>query len=218
MHKLIILPPAARFLKKLKEKPLKAAFQKAVDEILLDPYVGELKTGDLLGVYGYDVFYNKTNYELAYTIVEENDKTVVVILAGTRENFYEELKLKVELPFKCNPEEFERIYQEEYKSKISHGFIRNKLGLSESVRLKLNGTFKRWLYLLDQDNRLYRVQYRIQTALWTDPETGKDNYVSIFPNFIKRYCPLCLHMLEYLSCQVGKGEDILRHFSKFQIY
>jgi hypothetical protein len=41
-----------------------------------------------LGVYGYDVFYNKTNYELAYTIVEENDKTVVVILAGTRENFY----------------------------------------------------------------------------------------------------------------------------------
>jgi len=119
--------------------------------------------------------------------------------------------LKVELPFKCNPEEFERIYQEKYKNKISHGFIRSSLGLSESVRLKLNGTFKRWLYLLDEDNRLYRVQYRIQTALWTDPETGKHNYVSIFPNFIKRYCPLCLHMLEYLSCQVGKGEDILRH-------
>jgi hypothetical protein len=33
MHKLIILPPAARFLKKLKEKPLKAAFQRTVDEI-----------------------------------------------------------------------------------------------------------------------------------------------------------------------------------------
>jgi len=53
MHKLIILPPAARFLKKLKEKPLKAAFQKAVDEILQDPYVGAPKTGDLSGVYGY---------------------------------------------------------------------------------------------------------------------------------------------------------------------
>jgi len=92
MHKLIILPPAARFLKKLKEKPLKAAFQKAVDEILKNPYVGDPKTGDLSGVYGYNIFYNKTNYELAYTILEENDKTVVVILAGNRKNFYEELK------------------------------------------------------------------------------------------------------------------------------
>ncbi len=41
MYKLIILPPAARFLKKLKEKPLKIAFQKAVDEILKNPYIGE---------------------------------------------------------------------------------------------------------------------------------------------------------------------------------
>jgi len=79
MHKLIILPPAARFLKKLKEKPLKAAFQKAVDEILLDPYIGYPKTGDLSGVYGYDIFYNKTNYELAYTILKENDKTLIFL-------------------------------------------------------------------------------------------------------------------------------------------
>lgn len=53
MYKLIILPSAARFLKKLKEKPLKAAFQKAVDEILKDPYIGESKTGDLSGVFCY---------------------------------------------------------------------------------------------------------------------------------------------------------------------
>lgn len=94
MYKLIILPPAARFLKKLKEKPLKAAFQKAVNEILKDPYMmGEPKTGDLPGIFCYDIYYNKTNYELAYTIVEEGESTVVVILlAGTRENFYEELK------------------------------------------------------------------------------------------------------------------------------
>jgi len=92
MYKLIILPPAARYLKKLKEKPLKAAFQKAVDKILADPYIGEPKTGDLSGVYCYDIYYNKTNYELAYTIIEEYDSTIVVILAGTRENFYEELK------------------------------------------------------------------------------------------------------------------------------
>lgn len=53
---------------------------------------GELKKGDLAGIYGYDVFYNKTNYEISYKIYEEDGKIVVVILAGTRENFYEELK------------------------------------------------------------------------------------------------------------------------------
>lgn len=92
MYKLIILPPATRFLKRLKEKPLKAAFQKAIDNILLNPYLGHPKTGDLSGIYSCDIFYNKTNYELAYTIIEENNGTIVVILAGTRENFYRELK------------------------------------------------------------------------------------------------------------------------------
>lgn len=92
MAKLIILPPAARYLKKLKEKPLKDKFQAAIDQVLMDPYFGEPKTGDLSGICCCDIFHNKTNYELAYTIVEEDDETVVVILAGTRENFYEELK------------------------------------------------------------------------------------------------------------------------------
>ena len=92
MRKLIILPPVARFLKKIKEKPLKLAFQKAIDDIIQNPYIGDPKTGDLSGVYCCGFFYNKTNYELVYTIIEENDETVVVTLAGTRENFYNELK------------------------------------------------------------------------------------------------------------------------------
>ena len=41
---------------------------------------------------GHDIFYNKTNYEIAYRIYEEDGKLVVVLLAGTRENFYKELK------------------------------------------------------------------------------------------------------------------------------
>lgn len=92
MAKLIILPPAARYLKKLKEKSLKDKFRAAIDQILKDPYWGEPKTGDLSGIYCCDIFHNKTNYELAYTIVEENDEIIVIIMAGTRENFYEELK------------------------------------------------------------------------------------------------------------------------------
>lgn len=92
MRNLLILPGAGRFLKKLKEKPFKKAFQNEIDAILEDPYIGEEKSGDLAGVYCRDIYYNKTNYELAYTVAEKNGETVIVILAGTRENFYEELK------------------------------------------------------------------------------------------------------------------------------
>ena len=74
MAELRVLPPAKKFLKKIKDKH-----------------------GDLEGVKGYDIYYNKISYELAYTIeyVEGEDgvpKVVVVIMAGTRENFYDELK------------------------------------------------------------------------------------------------------------------------------
>jgi len=85
--------PAERYFKKIKEKQLLAAFKSAIDKLRLDPYVGMRKTGDLRGIYGYDVKYAGTNYELAYRIYEENGRLlIVIILAGTRENFYEELK------------------------------------------------------------------------------------------------------------------------------
>lgn len=51
-----------------------------------------MKTGDLKGIYSLYVYYNKINYELAYTVEFVNDTVVVVIMAGTRENFYNELK------------------------------------------------------------------------------------------------------------------------------
>ena len=92
MAQLRILPPAAKFLKKLKDKKLKDLYQKAIDSILEDPFIGDAKTGDLAGIFGYDIYYNKTNYELAYTIEYVEDRVVVVIMAGTRENFYYELK------------------------------------------------------------------------------------------------------------------------------
>ena len=92
MAELRILPPAVKFLKKLKDKKLKKLYQEAIDEILENPQIGEEKTGDLKGVRGYDIYYNKINYELAYTIEYVGDEIVVVIMAGTRENFYDQLK------------------------------------------------------------------------------------------------------------------------------
>ncbi len=98
MANLVILPPAVKYLKKLKDKRLKKLYQDAIDEICADPSVGDPKHGDLEGVLGYDIYYNKINYELAYTIEErviegtDETETVVVIMAGTRENFYDQLK------------------------------------------------------------------------------------------------------------------------------
>ena len=92
MYELRFTKAAEKYLRKIKENGLKDAYRAALNKIGSDPYIGELKTGDLAGIYGYDLYYNKTNYELAYRIYEEDDKIVVVILAGTRENFYNELK------------------------------------------------------------------------------------------------------------------------------
>lgn len=93
MLPVIYLGPAKRYFKKLVEKPLKRAFLDAIQAIQNDPSIGEEKTGDLAGVCGYDVFYKGSNYEIAYRVEENDDgELVVVILAGSRENFYEELK------------------------------------------------------------------------------------------------------------------------------
>jgi len=92
MTEIRFLPPAAKFIKKIKDKRLKELYREAVDKIKQDHTVGDAKTGDLSGIYSYDIFYNKTNYELAYTVEYKENKIIVVVMAGTRENFYEQLK------------------------------------------------------------------------------------------------------------------------------
>ncbi len=90
---IIIQPAAERYFKKIVDKTLKNKFKDAVREIRKDPSIGEAKTGDLAGIYGYDVYYHKTNYEIAYRLSEnENGEVVVIIMAGTRENFWREIK------------------------------------------------------------------------------------------------------------------------------
>lgn len=92
MTQVQILPPAAKFLKKIKDKKLKSLYRQAIEMICEDYSIGEEKTGNLAGMYCYDIYYNKTNYELAYRVRQLDDLTIIVIMAGTRENFYEQLK------------------------------------------------------------------------------------------------------------------------------
>ena len=92
MYEIRFSSAAERYFKKLKEKKLKEAYHNALQKISQDPYLGQRKSGDLNGIYGYDVRYKGVNYEIAYNIYDDNNQLVVVLLAGTRENFYEELK------------------------------------------------------------------------------------------------------------------------------
>lgn len=86
-------PIAEKYFKKLKDKALKNAFKEAVISIRKNPTIGQAESGDLSGLYSLDIYHNRTNYELAYRITTlENGDTVVVIMAGTRENFYKEIK------------------------------------------------------------------------------------------------------------------------------
>lgn len=93
MLPIVFLPPAIKYFKKLKDKPLKKKYQSALIEIRKDPEIGDRKTGDLAGIWGYDVYHNGVNYEIAYYLTEnENGDIVIVIMAGTRENFWDTIK------------------------------------------------------------------------------------------------------------------------------
>lgn len=93
MLPIVYSPSAEKYFRRLRDKGLKEAFHTAIQKIRNDHSVGAPKTGDLKGLIGYDVYYNGTNYEIAYRISKlENGKIVVIILAGTRKNFYKELK------------------------------------------------------------------------------------------------------------------------------
>ena len=93
MNKIILLPPAKNFLKKLKDKKLKEIFKDAIEKISENPQVGQVKTGDLNGIYAYGFNYNKISYRIAYKVEVNDDGTLtIIIMAGVHENFYKKLK------------------------------------------------------------------------------------------------------------------------------
>ena len=49
MNKIILLPPAKNYLKKLNDKNLKKLFEDSIKSISENPQIGQLKTGDLSG-------------------------------------------------------------------------------------------------------------------------------------------------------------------------
>lgn len=77
-----------RAYKKL-QRNQKAAVDDAVEAILENPALGEMKLGDLAGVQVYKFQCVKQQFLLAY---EYDPATCLLLLVGTHENFYQELK------------------------------------------------------------------------------------------------------------------------------
>lgn len=92
MNRLVLSKASQRFIKKINDHGLKAKIKLGLDRIKDDYTIGSKKTGDLKGFWSLDIFYNKTNYEICYTIIEDDEKVILVAMIGTRENFYKELK------------------------------------------------------------------------------------------------------------------------------
>ena len=93
-------PPFSRFVKKA-HKPLQLAIEDAVDMVCNDPEVGEVKVGDLAGIWVYKFRFNRQEYLIAYRppTLEAGRQGIDVELliidfyhAGSHENFYDELK------------------------------------------------------------------------------------------------------------------------------
>lgn len=90
-YKIVLSKYALKYLKKLKEKPLKAKFVETIyQEIAADPYSGDQKTGDLSGIWATGFRYAGTTYRVAYEI--RDDLIIPILLCGTYENFYKQLK------------------------------------------------------------------------------------------------------------------------------
>lgn len=92
MYEVRFSSAAERYFKKLREEGLKDAHRIALNRLAQNPHVGQAKRGDLAGLYGYDVRYAGDNYEIAYRVYEEDVQRIVIVLAGSRGDFYEQLK------------------------------------------------------------------------------------------------------------------------------
>ena len=88
---MLILQSASfrRSVKKLHANQ-KKALDKAVNQIVKNPEVGDPKVGDLEGVRVYKFTINNLKWLLAYEVISK--KKIVLLLLGPHENFYRELK------------------------------------------------------------------------------------------------------------------------------
>lgn len=94
-YKISFRNSAKKELKKLKDKQLiKLIGHEIYQVIAKKPYCGDRKKAGLKDIYTRPIYYQKVQYRIAYTILEEII-TVEIIHIGSRENFYKELSRRI---------------------------------------------------------------------------------------------------------------------------
>lgn len=79
------------YLKKCKDRVLKQYFVEILyEKIAVDPKSGIPKQGDLSGIWTMGFTYKNSHYRIAYRIVDHS--VIPIIMIGSHENFYRELK------------------------------------------------------------------------------------------------------------------------------
>jgi len=89
---ILVTPTFAKTVKKLKQ-PQKKALDLAVHAISENFEIGEAKVGDLRGISIFKFRMQDQTWLLAYRILSE--VSIKLLLVGSHENFYRELKKKV---------------------------------------------------------------------------------------------------------------------------
>jgi len=82
-------------LKKLDKAVVREIFDIHTNKILHDPgRAGEALHGSLEGISSYHFRHNRVEYRMAFAI-EEESRTVYILMVGKRENFYEILRRRL---------------------------------------------------------------------------------------------------------------------------
>jgi hypothetical protein len=90
--------PFSTFVKKQKNRALKAAIEDEIDSICSDPAIGEAKVGDLSNIFIHKFSFKKQQYLIAYSFEEkiessQDESAISFYQIGSHENFYEDLKI-----------------------------------------------------------------------------------------------------------------------------
>jgi hypothetical protein len=122
---------------------------------------------------------------------------------------YPHKPINIILQVHINYNNFFKDYQKNYLDKIDKEKIRKQLNIPDGDYLKKNGSWQRTLYYTI-DKVLQYSKVKIQKLQWTT-ETGDSHYISVWPDFIIKYNPVTIDLIELISLNIRKDEDIFTY-------
>ena len=91
MFQVVVTTSAKKSIKRL-PPAIRQEIHDQAEGLAINPYLGMKLTGSLCFLYSLHFSFGGVQYRIAYTINKEENQ-IVIYLAGTRENFYNKLRL-----------------------------------------------------------------------------------------------------------------------------